>query len=292
MMIVGFAVAGSVSRAQPADIFSHLRLQTSAIWADNISRTSNVATQQSSQVYNLSGTWDQMHQVNRHWLLVTQVELAAVKVAKFDALNSFTASADATFRRKFGLGPLAPTLDFRGKLSGSSLKEAGRSGWQIEGRIVAAKRLTDSIKLSALAGWEEYSARHQAYDVITHRATAEIQWDITARWQLAGGGGRIWGEFVTNAAGSVWARAVGGSFGPVVRDHYQSLAWETSNTFGPGWVAYRVRDSRADLWWVELSPALNDSTSLTFRFEAVHMVNAIGVHYESAFSSLSLNHRF
>jgi len=232
--------------AQPSGIFSHLRIQSSAVWADNFSRTSHLPTQKSSQVYNLSGTVDNRHQLDRNWLLISKGEIARQYVTKYTALNNINATARLKLRRKFGLGPFAPVIDFSTQLTGTSFKETGRNGWLFEAGVSASKRLTESLRLTGGASWNHYSAKRRTYDVSTERLFLESSWDITERWRISLGASRIHGQFVANAAGKIWSQAIGGQLGPEIFQHYNTLAWEVSDTFGPGWVAYRNRDSTID----------------------------------------------
>ena len=282
----------TVGVAQPSGIFSHLRIQSSAVWADNLSRTSHLPTQKSSQIYNLIGTVDHRHQLDRNWMLITEVELAGQYVTQYDALNNINATTRLKLRHKFGLGPFATVIDFSTQLTGTSFKETGRNGWLFEAGASASKRITESLQLTGGASWNHFSAKRNTYNVSTDRLFLEGSWDITDRWRISLGGSRIEGKFVANAAGAIWSSAIGGQLGPEISQHYNTLAWEVSDTFGPGWVAYRNRESNVDQWWVELSPALSDQTSLSLRYEFNKAINAIGIRYDTIFWSLGLNHQF
>jgi hypothetical protein len=76
-----------------------------------------------------------------------------------------------------------------------------------------------------------------------------------------------------------------------VQNYYTHTPWEVTNTFGPGWVAYRV-DCRADFWWAQIAARLGEHTSVPLRYESAKVVNRVGVRYDSAFWSLGVLHRF
>jgi hypothetical protein len=114
---------------------------------------------------------------------------------------------------------------------------------------------------------------------------------VTDRWQLSGGAARLEGEITANAANAVYMAALSGNFGPAIQSYYRSIPWHVTGTFGPGWIAYRV-EAKADLWWLGVTPALGEHTSLPLRYEHVEVVNRVGVAYVSEFWSLGLVHRF
>ena len=84
---------------------------------------------------------------------------------------------------------------------------------------------------------------------------------------------------------------VAGAFGPTIQSYYASIPWHVTNTYGAGWVAYRV-DARADQWWIGLAPAIGDNSSLPLRYERTEVTNRVGVRYVSEIWSLAFVHRF
>lgn len=99
------------------------------------------------------------------------------------------------------------------------------------------------------------------------------------------------GEVTANAEWDVWWTAISGGFGPRIQDYYNRTAWQVTNTFGKGWVAYRV-NCAADFTWVQLSYALDDNTSIPLRLEHVTVINRAAVRYDSNLVSLNIVHRF
>jgi hypothetical protein len=286
------ALACGLCPAQTPHFLEHTRLQASAIWAENLSRTSHEPTQKSAGMYEVSASAENPRQLSRDWLVLTGGEISARHVPRYDGLDHFGGGASVRLRQKFGLGAFAPVLEYHAALHGEAARETGRSGWRPAVGLEFSQRLTETWHFSAGAGWTRFMARHEPFDVTNRRLRLESSYDLTEHWQVTLGGNRIWGEFTANAAGAVWAQAIAGGLGPTIFNHYNTLAWETSGTFGPGWVAYRIRDSRADQWWLELAPALTADTALALRYEFVKVINAIGIRYDSAFWTLSLLHRF
>ena len=285
-------VGGALACPAQSPALSPLQLEVTSNWTDNISRTSHLPTKKSGQYYLVRGNMDYMRQLDRDWMLLGIGEITGQVVPDFTALNNLTARGQMLLRRKFGLGAMAPVVELHAALSLAEFSESGRSGWQYEGGGRVAKRFTSSLSFNTGADLSEFFAHHPVFDVSTRRVYLEGNWDITNRWRLNLGGSRIWGEFVANAAPNIWPLAIGGQLGPEIFAHYNTLAWEVSDTFGPGWVAYRNRDSEANMWWVELCPAISAQTSLTLRYEFVRAANAIGIEYDSNTWTLGLNHQF
>lgn len=288
---LGLCLTATTWAAESASVLQNLRSTASVTWAENLSRTSAIPNQKSARVFAATVTGGHEQQLSSGWLLQTDAELGGKWVPQFDALDTFTAGAEASLRYKFGLGPLAPTLAFNAALTGAATRERGRSGWQADAGMRLAKRFTENWRVAAGFDWEEFFARRKPFDITNHRAVLETTWDITDRWQVNLGGSRLWGQLTANAAPGVWAQAIGGGLGPVIFNTYNRLAWEATDTYGPGWVAYRI-NCHADSWWIELAPALTEKTSLALRYEFVKVINEIDIRYDAAFWSLSVAHQF
>ncbi len=285
-------LTGSLVGAQPVGLLSGLNLRVSSTWTDNISSTSHLPTLKSGQYFTASGSLAHPWPLNRDWLLVLEAEAILEDVPTFSALNSISGIGRVNLRRKFGPGAYAPMFEVSAGATATSFKEDPRSGFQLEAGTRLSKRLSPNLQLAGGINWEDYNAKHRTFDLRTHRVFLEGVWDITERWRLSAGATRIWGQFIANAAGSIWPLAIGGQLGPEIFHHYNTLAWEVSDTYGSGWVAYRNRESTVDQWWMELSPALTDRTSLSLRYEFNKAINAIGIRYDSVFWTLGLNHQF
>jgi len=292
LLALGGALALALSPTRTFALAFDTQVQAAATWADNLSRTSHLPTQKSARIFTAGATIAASRQLTGDWLLATEGELSIQHVPRYDGLDRLGAGAALDLRRKFGLGPYVPVLHLEASLRGESARESGRSGWQSAAGIRLAQRFSELWRASGGAGWTHFIARHEPFDVQSRRIFLETSLDLATRWQVSLGAARQRGEFTANAAGAVWSQAIGGGLGPEIFSHYNTLAWEVSNTFGPGWVAYRIRDSRADQWWLEIAPALTDRTTLALRYEAVRVVNALGIRYDSAFWTLRLARRF
>ena len=289
---LGSALLGWLGLGLVPAAAAEFSVNAATAWVDNLSRTSHAPTQKSARVDEVAARLATARQLSRDWLLFADAGASLQHVGHFDALDRVGATGALTLRRKFGLGPYAPVFEASGSLSGQAFRESGRSGWQPDVMLRYSQRLTASWRAAAGAGWTHFVARDEPYDVTNRRLFLETQYELAAGWQIAAGAARHWGEFTANAAGAVWAQAIGGGLGPVIFDHYNTLAWAVTDSFGPGWVAYRIRNSRADSWWAELAPALTERTSVALRYAAVRVTNAIGIEYDTSAWTLSLSHRF
>lgn len=267
------------------------RLGATVSYAENFSRTSYTPTARDATVLDLEGAFLHATQLAPNWTLLAALEGAAEHVREFTALDRLSAGARATLRHKFGLGLFVPVLDAGATVRAVAFRESGRSGWHQEAFASLSQRLTETWRFAATAGWESFAAAHAPFDTHARRIGLETYWDASEVWQLGAGAARLHGQLVANAAWSVYGQALGGGFGPEIQHYYSRIPWEVSDTFGPGWVAYRV-DCRADFWWVQLTARLSDRTSLPLRYESVQVTNRVGVRYDSAFWSLGVLHQF
>ena len=260
-------------------------------WAENFSRTSDAATAKDATKWELSAGTAWARQLAPAWQAAAEATATWEQVPDFPALDALHLAGRATLRRKFGLGPYAPGLELHAAALQSRFDESGRSGTQLEAGLRLTRRLSPAWRGTLGADRSQTYARHNPYDVRRHRVFAEATWDVTARWRLTAGGARQDGEVTANAAGRVYASALAGAFGPAIQAYYHAIPFQTTDSFGPGWVAYRI-DARVDSYWLGLAPALGAHTALPLRYERVEVRNRVGVRYVSEFWSLGLVHRF
>lgn len=278
-------VPGAFADVWPGD------LSARSLWAENYSRTSDPATAKDAAVHEFTASTGVARQLASGWLATTEGAVSWETVPKFDALEAWRFSLHGGLRRKFGLGPLAPTLQIDASALRANFEEDGRSGTQLQAGMRLGKRFTSTWRASLGAEWTRYDAKHAPFDLHQKRLFLETVWDATDRWQLSAGAARVDGEVTANAANAVYMTALAGGFGPAIQSYYNSIPWHVTGTFGPGWIAYRV-DAEADLWWAGITPAIGENTSLPLRYERADVVNRVGVRYVSEFWSLGLRHRF
>ncbi len=266
-------------------------LSASASWVDNISRTSDAATSRDGARYEATLTADLNRQFARDWFLNAGLDLRSGTVPDFDRNNALELGPRARVRRKFGLGPFAPSASAAAGLAYRATGLAGDDGWLATAELRAAKRLTETLRLALSGGWLEQYAGHSTFDIRQQTARIELGWDVSERWSLTVSHGRLWGDLVANASGPVYASALAGGLGPAVQDYYNRIAFETSHAYGPGWVSYRVH-ARADVWSASLNRAFWDRASAELRVDGAAVRSQVGVRYETDSYSLSLALRF
>jgi hypothetical protein len=287
----GFALSAFVCLTYATATAASLRVETSTAWVENISRSSGATDWRDALRHELGVSGGLFRQWTRG--LTTQAEVGASyeRVPRFTELDVFAAGFSGQARQKFGLGAMAPVLSFDASLRRREAQRDGDDGWTAASALRFGKRVTESWRLSATGDWQQHSARSAIFDTRHHRAFGTVTWDITPRWQLSHGNGRLWGDFTANASATVWARALSGAFGPDISSYYNSVPWGATNTFGPGWVTYRIT-GRVSFWWLELSPALGPNTSLPLRYDSTFSVSKVGVKYRQDIWTVQLLHRF
>ncbi|MBI2515806.1 MAG: hypothetical protein HYV95_02715 [Opitutae bacterium] len=260
-------------------------------WTDNLSRTSALPYRKDAATYAASVSVRQGRQITRDWQLFAAGEAGVETVPKFNSLDATHGGLTLQLRRKFGLGAFVPVLDLNAGATYFSFHESGRSGWKTELGLTLSQRLTETWRVSASGGWQEYYAQRHTYDLRSHQLAIETSWDATERWRLSAGAQRLWGELTANTEWDVYGGALAGVYGPRIAHYYSHIPWAVTNTFGPGWTAYRV-DCVADFWWLQASFAIDANTSIPIRYEAVRVVNRADVRYDTAVWSLGIAHRF
>jgi hypothetical protein len=262
-----------------------------ASWVENASRTSAEPFRKDTAIYDFSVGASHHQQVAPNWLLNAGLE------ADWQAVPEFTRAGYANFaprlslQRKFGLGPLAPVLQFETALPYKVARLGQDRGWGFEASLRLAKRLTETFKAGTSLQWVEHNARSAVFDLNQHAFSIDAAWDVSERWSVSGNVGRLSGDVVANAAWSVWSQAITGGLGPAVFNYYTSRPWEITEVYGRSWVSYNV-EAHVDQWSLAATYAVSERTTAELRYASAFVVNKIGVRYPTDSWGLSVVHRF
>jgi len=289
---LSFGQAG-LDRAGTAPWIGNLSYTASATasWVENISRTSFAPTRKNSDTYALTLGASGHRELAPSWLLEFGADADYLAVPAFSRTEHLVAGPRMALQHKFGLGPLAPVLQFNAAYTYKDARFAADRGWTAEGGARLAKRLLPDLKVAASIQWLDHYAETSTFDIQQRTVSVEASWDISERWRLSGSAGRLLGTIVANAAPTVWWNAVSGAFGPAVMGYYTYIPASTTNLYGPGWVSYNV-EANVDLWSVSLDYALGDHTSLSLSASSAFVINRVGVRYPTDSWGLGLQHRF
>ncbi len=288
------AVAAPAQEGNPALRWMqnlHLSATGTASWVENYSRTSAIANRTDVALYELGLSGSIPRQLASSVLFVASGEIGSLLVPEYELANNFRTGGRLSLQQKFGLGPLAPVLQFSGGGTYKSARLAADRGWTTEAAVQLAKRVLPGLRLAASASWLEHNAHSATFDLNQHTYSFEASWDIDEHWTLAGSASRLQGDIVANAIWSVWGKALGGVFGQTVKAYYSARPWSVTNLYGYGWVSYNV-EADADLWSVSLTYAVSNHASVELRKSAAYVVNRIGVAYPTDSWGLGLNYRF
>lgn len=287
------ALLGAVTcvHAEPLRLPITARMEATTTWAENISRSSAPSNWRDSTRAETSVTASLLTPLITGVSLITEADARTEFVPRYARNNAFSGGAQLTLRWKFGLGAFAPVLSTQVGLAHREAHIAGDNGTRATGALRLSKRFTHAWRASLTGDWSQHYAAHAPFDVRAHRVLGSLTYDLNDTWQLTYGRGSLFGDFTAHASGAIWARALAGLISPEIAKYYNTVAYETTDSYGPDWVTYRVT-GRSDFWWLELAPALGRNTSLPLRYESTYTVNRVGVHYRQDLWSLALLHRF
>lgn len=260
-------------------------------WTENFSRSAAARDLTDVLTLRAAGTASVSRQFAGNLTASAEAEAAVRAAPEFSQLTLGELTLRTEARRKFGLGPLAPILAGTVAISGRSSGTEEENGFATQFTLSGSKRLIESVRFTATAEASNHFARSAIFDTSTRRYFGELAWDITDRWQLSGGYGRFRGTFTANASGFVWNLALTGQLGRPIQQYYTGIPWGKTDMFGDGWVSYRVHGT-GRFWWLQLSPALSDATSVTLRYENTFATNIVSVKYRMNSWSAALVHRF
>lgn len=258
---------------------------------DNASRTSAEPNRKDATTYELNLGATRRQQLAPSWLLSLGADASWFRVEGYDLAGNVKVGPRLGLQRKFGLGPLAPVLQFDAAFTHKLARLEFDRGWTTEAGVRLGKRFAPAFKAGVAARWVEHNARSAVFDIDQRSLTIDATWDLSDRWSLTGSAGRLSGDIVANAAGPIWAMAITGGFGPAVFDYYTSRPWQVTEMYGPAWVSYNV-EADVDLWSLAASCAISDHTTTEFRYSSAFVVNQVGVRYPTDSWGLSLVHRF
>lgn len=287
------AQAQTPGRAEAAPWLENLSVtaSTATTWTENISRTSFAPTRKNAETYDLDLTASLHRQLAPAWLLTLGLDADYLSEPAYDLNSRLQAGPNVALQRKFGLGPLAPVLQFNAGYTYKAIRVEADRGWTAEAGVRLAKRLLPELKVAATAQWLEHYANSSTFDIQQRTLGAEATWDITDRWRLTGTASWLQGRIVANAAPYVYAQALAGGFGPAIQSYYSSIPFETTNAYGPGWIAYNLQ-ARAELWSLALAYSLTDRLSLELRTDHAYVINHVDVRYPTKSWGLGLSYRF
>jgi hypothetical protein len=289
--VVLAALLSAAARAEPLRLPISARMEASTTWAENIARSSSPTNWIDALRHEARVTASLLTPLQTGVSLITEVDAGYESVPRFTRNTTFSAGARAQLRWKFGLGAYAPVLSTEVALARREARIAGDDSWLASGALRFSRRFTESWWASLTGDWSQNYAAHAPFDTRHHRVFGSVTYDLNAAWQLAYGRGSLWGDVTANASGNIWARALAGLISPAVGQYYNTVAYETTDSYGAGWVSYRVT-ARSDFWWLELAPALGRNTSLPLRYESSYTVNRVGITYRQDLWTLGLLHRF
>ena len=248
-------------------------------------------TRKDANTYELSFGASHHQQLSSSWLGDASLSADYFAESKFSLNYRLELGPKIGVQRKFGLGPLAPVLQFDAGYTYRSSRLVPDRGGTAEAGVRLAKRLNSSFKVALSGQWLEHYANSATFDIQQRTLSAEVIWDVSERWRLSGTYGRSSGRVVANAAWSVWEQAIEGELGPAVFNYYNSIPWQITNSYGPLWVSYNV-EAHVDQWSLALDCALSERTSLEFRYGGAYVVNEINIRYPTESWGLGLVHRF
>jgi hypothetical protein len=268
-----------------------IRADASIHWTENLARTSAAANERDAYGADVHGSAGWSRQLAPNLSALTHVEAALHATPKYELREHASLGVGANLRYKLGLGPLAPVFAASASAAAKIARLDDDSGFTTMLEVHGTKRLHEAVLVGATIEWKRHRADSATFDVGHRRYTAHASWDVTDRWRISHGHARLEGSFTANAAGAAWNRAIGGQVSPEVTSYYNSIPWQVTEIYGPAWVTYNV-SGRAKYWWLEISPALTERSSLTLRYEQVAARNLIGIEYDQSIWSLSLAHQF
>jgi len=277
--------------AEPLRFPLSTRMEASVTWAENIARSSSPANWIDSMRHEGRFVASNLTPIATGLSAITEADVGYESIPRYQINTAYHAGLRTGLRWKFGLGAFAPVLSTEVGIARREARIASDTGWLASGAVHFSKRFSDSWRASLTGDWSQHYAAGPAFDVRHHRVLGTLTYDLNDIWQLTYGRGSLFGDFTANASAAIWARAQAGLITAAIAQYYNMVSDEVTDSYGPGWVTYRVT-GRSDFWWLELAPAIGRNTSLPLRYESTYTVNRAGVAYRQDLWTLGILHRF
>ncbi len=261
-------------------------------WTENISRASGPGDFRDTGEYELSATASFKRQLTPRVFANLDFTLTGTTSPEYELLDRIEFGPRLTLKRKFGLGPYAPTLSAAATLTGRYAALHAQDGIGARGSLTFAKRFDSWIAASVSGEWAGHVAERSAFSVAHWAADASLILDPHPRLRFTTGVSRLEGTLTVSASRNRFVNgALAGALGPKVASYFARIPKADTNIFSPAWVSYRL-EGYVDSWWFDLSPALTEHTSLSLRYERNHAESIVQTEYSQDILSVSINHAF
>jgi hypothetical protein len=257
-----------------------------ASWQDNVTNAPSGDGVRSAVMLGTGATVTWIGSIDFSTLVSGGYSANAEVCTEYSGLDSVCASPFVQVRRKFGLGPYAPSayLGLQGKAQAYS--DGERSNIEGDATVGFEERFTDSLQLQVDGRLGTVDARDIVFTGNYASIDTALNWDLDETWRFKVLAGWRSGDAVANYT------AVKSPYGwiPVDPDaFYLPGAWHYVPTFHAPFVAYKVS---ARTWSIGagVSPAIGPHTSVSL--EVVRFYSSSYDNYADNVVSLSLSHHF
>lgn len=246
------------------------------IYGNNVSNSIRAEKTDSAGVLAVQAS--QLRILDRHWQGSLTLAARTEAWREFSGLNLSQVQTELGLRRKFGLGPYAPRLDFR--LSGfhQIAETAEWSGNGFDASVSLQKRFTPQWFGSLTTDLKRFDARRAVYAHTSGSLTLAFDYDLTPDWRISTGLRYATGDQLS------WCRESFPEFankGPQWRD----------GIFGGDWFPYQSEGHRRGIN-LGLSRAWGSRSAITASYDASESRASKGHVYRNQIVSLSFSHAF
>lgn len=202
----------------------------------------------------------------------------ASRFSRYLGMNSVALGATASWSRKFGLGAFAPWAKLSASVAAERYDEDIRNGLRTGALFQAGERLSESLELSAGAGFERYRA-DKVTDLVP--GLSGDAFSLEGRSLFARGDYALnerWAAFASVAfrRGDVTAST---RLNPVIFEYSNAVTPDPA--FGPDYFAYRLSGTTTWDFIAGASLAISDYSSANLAVTRALTYASGGVEYQS-----------
>ena len=240
--------------------------------------TNAIRDQKADDAATAKISFSSLRVIDRHWQGNLGVDLTSTHWREYQGLDLTNLSVSAGLRRKFGLGPLAPRVDFSVEAGRSFARTEQRTSNFLNAEAAYSQRLNALLSWRASATLERLDARRAVFSTTAHTFKLGGNYDFTPNWRLSGHLRSRFGDLVS------WCRE---SF----PEFLGTTQWK-DGIFGGDWFPYQTV-SRTNSAHISLAYSLSDRSTVAISGDFSRSATRKSKHvYYNEIISLVFAHAF
>ena len=159
--------------------------ETGVFYDSNLSNSDRASDEKEDLAWESNVRAGDGFQLSRDFRLNLSADFHSAVWDRYDAFNEIGGGVAAALRYRFGLGRQAPWILLDERIGYAGFRETVRNGWNESLRLRAGVAITERIALEGGYTFENFAARDDFFDLLSHRGDVRLVVDLTSSLQIA-----------------------------------------------------------------------------------------------------------